>query len=159
MDQVLRAPRGHSQADDSGRTTSGLTASTSSNNLSALALHGSSASSLAAQSVYHHLAQTASYQHPQLAAQNRKRAAAERAAIQQKIKNHVSKTQLEMKKQKELQEKTKIWEEQVLPHWKDYQGTTKLKDLCMRGIPTNLRSKVWPRLVGNALQVRLGMVW
>jgi prophage antirepressor-like protein len=43
---------------------------------------------------------THTVQNPQLLAQNKKRAAAERAAIQQKIKNDITKSQMEAKKTK-----------------------------------------------------------
>ena len=52
------------------------------------------------------------------------------------------------------------WCEKVLPNWKKYGGgsggrsnSKVVRKLCMAGIPTSLRGRVWPLLMGNALQV------
>jgi hypothetical protein len=113
----------------------------------------STVSSVVAQSGYHAVVHTHTVQNPQLLAQNKKRAAAERAAIQQKIKNHITKSQMEAKKQKDNHEKTRLWEDVILPHWNEYASSSKLRDLCVRGIPNKLRGRVWPLLVANELGI------
>ncbi len=115
--------------------------------------HTSANASVLAQAGYHAVAHTHTVQNPQLLAQNKKRAAAERAAIQQKIKNNITKSQIEAKKQKENHEKTRLWEDVILPNWEDYVNSSKLRDLCVKGIPNKLRGKVWPLLVQNELGV------
>lgn len=171
MEQVKRGPRpsATSQSTSSNTTSTSFSspsaASTSSLTASLLA-HGSpfpalippshspSSSSHAASSATSLQGGTA-VRDPVLLAQQRRRAAAERAAIQQKLKNQWLKTQNQLKKQKELEEKIRTWEDILLPHFDEYRGTQKLKDHCYKGIPTNIRGKVWPKLIGNALQVLL----
>jgi hypothetical protein len=52
---------------------------------------------------------------------------AERAAIRQKIRNDFNKQQNELRRQRENSEKTKIWKEQILPHWNEVAHTSKVK--------------------------------
>jgi hypothetical protein len=85
---------------------------------------------------------------------NKRRIQAERAAIRQKIRNELHKQQNEIKKQRENTEKTRIWKDSILPHWNELVHTTKVKELCAKGIPSNIRGKVWPLLIGNELNVR-----
>jgi hypothetical protein len=85
---------------------------------------------------------------------NKRRVQAERAAIRQKIRNELHKQQNEIRKQRENTEKTKIWKDSILPHWNELVHTTKVKELCAKGIPSNIRGKVWPLLIGNELNVR-----
>lgn len=85
--------------------------------------------------------------------QNRKRLQAERAAIRQKIRNDLHKQQTEIRKQRENNEKIKIWKDQILPRWNELQHSSKVKELCAKGIPSNIRGKVWPLLIENQLNV------
>jgi len=41
----------------------------------------------------------------------------------------------------------------VLPKWSEYKATSKVRDLCYRGIPPSLRGKVWSLLIGNAQKI------
>lgn len=152
MENILRA-RGSTSTPSTSSST--LTASSSSSNLqyTPAYTHSAAVPSIVAQSGYHAVAHTSTVQNPQLLAQNKKRAAAERAAIQQKIKNNITKSQQEAKKQKENHEKTRLWEEVVLPHFDEYVNTAKMRDLCQRGVPNKLRGRVWPLLVGNELGI------
>jgi hypothetical protein len=55
------------------------------------------------------------------------------------------------------------WRDKVLPHWEKHQkynngrgnssNSKVVRRLCAAGIPTSLRGKVWPLLMGNALQI------
>lgn len=85
--------------------------------------------------------------------QNRKRQQAERAAIRQKIRNDLHKQETANRIQKENNEKIKVWKEQILPRWNELQHSNKLKELCAKGIPSNIRGKVWPLLIENQLNI------
>lgn len=85
---------------------------------------------------------------------NRRRLQAERAAIRQRLRNEFDKQQTEMRRQRENNEKIRIWKDQILPRWNELQHTNKVKELCARGIPSNVRGKVWPLLIENQLNVR-----
>jgi hypothetical protein len=85
--------------------------------------------------------------------QTKRRLQAERAAIRQKIRTEVHKQQTEIRKQRENNEKTRVWKDQILPHWNELAQTQKVKELCAKGIPSNIRGKVWPLLIGNELNV------
>jgi hypothetical protein len=87
--------------------------------------------------------------------QNRKRQQAERAAIRQKIRNDLHKQETANRIQKENNEKIKVWKEQILPRWNELQHSNKLKELCAKGIPSNIRGKVWPLLIENQLNVSI----
>ena len=87
--------------------------------------------------------------------QTKRRLQAERAAIRQRVRNEVMKQQTEIRKQRENNEKTRIWKDQILPHWNELQHTARVKELCAKGIPSNIRGKVWPLLIGNELNVCL----
>lgn len=83
----------------------------------------------------------------------KRRQEAERAALRQKMRLDIQRQQNELRKHKEFIEKTKIWEEQILPHWDALGHTNRVRDLCLKGIPPTIRAKVWPLLVGNELEV------
>lgn len=86
-------------------------------------------------------------------------------------KEVLDKQQNALRRQKEFREKTQVWNEQVLPRWHDlFQGenaagfgwagllgsgrSAKVRDLCHKGIPPNIRGKVWPLMIRNDLKVR-----
>lgn len=50
-------------------------------------------------------------------------------------------------------ERTKQWEDRVLPSWNETISTDSTKDLYWAGIPTSLRGVVWTRAAGNALNL------
>ncbi len=83
----------------------------------------------------------------------RRRLAAERAAIRQRVRDDLARQQNAIRRQKEFTEKTRLWNE-MLTYWDQLGSTSKVKDLCSKGIPPNIRGKVWPLLVGNELQVK-----
>lgn len=95
---------------------------------------------------------TSSNMNPALA---KRRLLAEKMAIREREKIEQEKRKNEIKKQKEHSEKVKIWNEEILPNWNDYVGTSKLRELCYRGIPANIRCKVWPLLISNDAEVSL----
>lgn len=84
---------------------------------------------------------------------NNKRKEAERAALRQRMRKDIQRQQNEMRRHKEFLEKTKLWEEQILPNWEQLQHTSKVRDLCIKGIPPTIRAKVWPLLLGNELEI------
>ncbi len=45
------------------------------------------------------------------------------------------------------------WMEKVLPAWDKYKTSKTVKRLCMDGIPSAVRGKAWPLLMGNTLQI------
>lgn len=83
------------------------------------------------------------------------RAEAEKAAFKAKVRNDLQRQQSALKRQKELSEKILIWSDQILPNWEMVSmNKPKIRDLCMRGIPPNIRGRIWPLLIGNELNVR-----
>jgi hypothetical protein len=110
-------------------------------------------SSIVAQTGYNTIANSNTSQNPRVQALIRKRQSAERAAIQHKIKDNLYRQLMETKKEKENKEKTRLWEDVLLPNWSEHCNSAKVKELCIKGIPTNLRGKVWPKLIGNDLKV------
>ena len=86
-------------------------------------------------------------------ATNKRRIDAERAAIKLRERNMLDRQQNAMRRQKEFTEKTQMWNEQILPRWNDISTTNKVRELCSKGIPPNIRGKVWPLLIGNELNV------
>jgi len=89
----------------------------------------------------------------QSAIMTKKRMQAERAAYRQRMRNELARKQDIIRKEKEFNEKTKIWKEQVIPYWNEMAFSHKVKDLCFKGIPPRIREKVWPLLIGNELHV------
>lgn len=85
---------------------------------------------------------------------SKRRLAAERAAIRQRVRDDLAKQQNAIKRQKEFSEKTRVWNDEIIPLWDDLGKSQRVRDLCIRGIPPNIRGKVWPILIGNALEVR-----
>eukprot|EP01133_Synstelium_polycarpum_P008376 gene8376-9845_t len=47
----------------------------------------------------------------------------------------------------------KVWIEDVIPTWEKKKSTKKVRELILQGIPSHVRSKVWPLLVGNDLNI------
>ena len=84
---------------------------------------------------------------------SKRRLAAERAAIRQKVRDDIAKQQNAIKRQREFSEKTRLWNEEIIPYWDDIGKSQRVRDLCTKGIPPNIRGKVWPIVVGNALEV------
>lgn len=99
-----------------------------------------------------------------------RRLEAERLAVKAREKEVLDKQQNALRRQKEFREKTQVWNEQVLPRWHDlFQGenavgfgwagllgsgrSAKVRDLCHKGIPPNIRGKVWPLMIRNDLKV------
>lgn len=84
---------------------------------------------------------------------NKRRIDAEIAAKKQREKTQLERQQLALRRQKEFTEKTHIWNEQILPRWSEVSQSQKVRELCSKGIPPNIRGKVWPLLIGNDLDV------
>lgn len=84
---------------------------------------------------------------------NRRRIDAEKAAVKLRERNNIDRQQAALRRQKEFTEKTHIWNEQILPRWEELANSSKVRELCAKGIPPNIRGKVWPLLIGNELQV------
>lgn len=83
----------------------------------------------------------------------RHREKAERAAKKVREQYQLQKKIESDKKQKQIVEKTKCWNEKVLPKWGKVCTSKQVQDLCSKGIPPSIREKVWPLLIGNSLQV------
>jgi hypothetical protein len=99
-----------------------------------------------------------------------RRLEAERLAVKALEKESIERQQQALRRQKEFREKTQIWNEQVLPRWHElFQGNSsdarqgwlgssarsaRVRDLCHKGIPPNIRGKVWPLMIKNDLKVR-----
>jgi hypothetical protein len=103
-----------------------------------------------------------------------RRLEAERLAVKAREKENLDRQQQALRRQKEFRDKTQIWNEQVLPRWNElFQGnnshiglgwsgfiggagaSAKVRDLCHKGIPPNIRGKVWPLMIKNDLKVRI----
>jgi hypothetical protein len=82
----------------------------------------------------------------------KRRLAAERAAIRQRVRDDLARQQSAIRRQKEFTEKTRLWNE-LLMYWEQVGRCAKVEELCLKGIPPNIRGKVWPLLVGNELEV------
>lgn len=100
-----------------------------------------------------------------------RRLEAERLAVKAREKENLDRQQNALRRQKEFREKTQIWNEQILPRWHElFQGNSshigmgwsgflgaggsaKVRDLCHKGIPPNIRGKVWPLMIKNDLKV------
>lgn len=78
----------------------------------------------------------------------------EKAAIRSKERRDMLRKHQAIQFEREFSEKKVIWSQQVLPRWSELKDSRYVRDLCFRGIPTNLRGKVWPLLIGNDLEVR-----
>jgi hypothetical protein len=84
---------------------------------------------------------------------SKRRVDAEKAALKLRERNNLDRQQTALRRQKEFTEKTHLWNEQILPKWNELSQSPKVRDLCSKGIPPNIRGKVWPLLIGNELQV------
>lgn len=54
------------------------------------------------------------------------------------------------KKDASLQERMKVWESEILPSWTRARRETRLRRLWWKGIPPNLRGRVWALACGNS---------
>src|SRR5687767_635705 len=79
---------------------------------------------------------------------NKRRVDAEKAALKLRERNNLDRQQSALRRQKEFTEKTQLWNEQILPKWSEMAQTSKVRELCSKGIPPNIRGKVWPLLIG-----------
>jgi hypothetical protein len=105
------------------------------------------------QTMLNNMSIMANPQPQQTPAMTKKRMQAERAAYRQRMRNELARKQDVIRKEKEFNEKTKIWKEQIIPYWNEMAFSHKVKDLCFKGIPPRIREKVWPLLIGNELHV------
>ena len=64
------------------------------------------------------------------------------------------KTQHE-ERERSLQASIKQWSEDIIPNWKNDEaiGNKKIRSLCAKGIPTDLRSQIWSLLIGNRIVI------
>ncbi|KAK5584183.1 hypothetical protein RB653_005791 [Dictyostelium firmibasis] len=56
-------------------------------------------------------------------------------------------------REKRMEESLKIWNEDMVPNWEKRKGTKKCREMVLQGIPSLVRSKVWPLLIGNDLNI------
>ena len=104
-----------------------------------------------------------------------RRLEAERLAVKAREKESLDRQQNALRRQKEFREKTQIWNDQILPRWNEIfkgnfdnnsiggwsgflgvaGGSGKVRDLCHKGIPPNIRGKVWPLMIKNDLKVSI----
>jgi hypothetical protein len=85
------------------------------------------------------------------------------AGIKAKAEEYAHKSILKSEKKKQMENKKKHdeyvalslkWKTDVLPNWIEACRTSKaIKQLCIKGIPSSVRSKAWPLLVGNDLNI------
>eukprot|EP00164_Ancoracysta_twista_P005045 GFYU01006868.1.p1 GENE.GFYU01006868.1~~GFYU01006868.1.p1 ORF type:complete len:833 (-),score=175.05 GFYU01006868.1:45-2543(-) len=63
--------------------------------------------------------------------------------------------QLRLERESQIVNAKKEWEEKVMPNFPSMlkRRTSKLKGIWHKGVPPNLRSKVWLQAIGNQLQV------
>lgn len=85
---------------------------------------------------------------------SKRRVEAERAAMKTREQQNLARQQEALQRQREFTEKTIQWNEHVLPKWDSVSKSQRVRELCARGIPPNIRGKVWPLLIGNDLEVR-----
>jgi len=57
-------------------------------------------------------------------------------------------------KLKLIKQYEKIWVEKIIPNWSKMSDSDETKNLCSLGIPSHMRGKVWPLLIGNDFNVR-----
>jgi len=106
-----------------------------------------------------------------------RRLEAERQAVKKREKESLDRQHQALRRQKEFREKTQIWNEQILPRWNELfqgnssdiglgwagfigggSGSARVRDLCHKGIPPNIRGKVWPLMIKNDLKVNISYV-
>ena len=85
------------------------------------------------------------------------------AGIKAKAEEYAQKSILKSEKKKKIENQKKHdeyvalslkWKTDVLPNWIEACRTSKaIKQLCVKGIPSSVRSKVWPLLIGNDLNI------
>ncbi|EGG23720.1 RabGAP/TBC domain-containing protein [Cavenderia fasciculata] len=56
-------------------------------------------------------------------------------------------------REKRMEEALKVWTEDIIPNWEKKKSTKKVRDLIYQGIPSLARSKVWPLIIGNDLNI------
>ncbi|KYQ91551.1 RabGAP/TBC domain-containing protein [Tieghemostelium lacteum] len=56
-------------------------------------------------------------------------------------------------REKRMEESVKVWNEDIIPNWDKRKDSKKVRDLVFQGIPSLVRSKVWPLLIGNDLNI------
>lgn len=80
---------------------------------------------------------------------------AESKAIKYKQKLEQYMHQTSLQKQQQIKENIILWEEKVLPNYLTFYETNFqfLSQLCWKGIPSKMREKVWPLLIGNKLKL------
>lgn len=61
--------------------------------------------------------------------------------------------QQQYKLEDQLIHATKIWNNEVLPHWDNLKDTKKTRDLWWKGLPPSVRGKVWQHAIGNDLNI------
>lgn len=84
---------------------------------------------------------------------DKRRVEAEKAALKIREKETLDRQQNALRRQQEFRDKTLVWNEHILPKWNDISSSIKVRELCHKGIPPNIRGKVWPLLIKNDLQV------
>jgi len=83
----------------------------------------------------------------------RKRLEAEKA-VQIAIEKSEKKKQKESEKRhSQITECNRTWNREILPNWSSLSKSKRVKDLCSKGIPPNIRGKVWPLLAGNEIVI------
>lgn len=61
--------------------------------------------------------------------------------------------QQQYKLEDQLVHATKIWNNEILPHWEAVRDAKKTRDLWWKGLPPSVRGKVWQHAVGNDLNI------
>ena len=87
------------------------------------------------------------------ATSSKKRLEAEKA-VRNAIERSEKKKQKEIeRRQSQIDECSTIWNKEILPQWSIFSKSKRVKDLCAKGIPPNIRGKVWPLLAGSEIDI------
>ena len=46
-----------------------------------------------------------------------------------------------------------IWLNDVIPNWSQVKSTSRIREMCWMGIPPKVRTKAWPLVIGNFLNI------
>ena len=75
---------------------------------------------------------------------------AQKAALKQKQLNEVERKRISQQKQSDCSERIFQWKDEILPYWNaTMKESARVRDLCWKGIPSNLREQIWPLLIGK----------
>lgn len=88
-------------------------------------------------------------------ARSKLRYKAEQAALKIREQKENSKQAELLKKHTDVSERSDIWRNEILPYWHktEVRDSSRVKDLCYKGVPPNIRGQVWPLMIDNKLEL------